>query len=167
MSASDHDRCSGFQRVKGRLHSIHHVRDEAGKIIGTIIKPLKVEFHLADLGQLFVGAFVMALPLAFTEEVWNLGETLSGGRVFAILIASLITLALFIWALFYQGEEGNHTGNFLKRLVSAYAATFCVALFLMILVDKAPLDDLQLALSRSVIVAFPASFSATVIDFVK
>jgi hypothetical protein len=37
----------------------------------------------------------------------------------------------------------------------------------MILVDKAPLDDIQLTLSRVIIVSFPASFSATAVDFVK
>ena len=45
--------------------------------------------------------------------------------------------------------------------------TFVVALFLLILIDQAPLDNIQLALSRTVIVAFPASFSATAVDFVK
>lgn len=167
MSSSGDGQHTTLHRVQGKLHSVHHLKDEAGRVIGTVVRPLKVEFHLEDVAQLIVGAFVMALPLAFTEEVWDLGEDLSGGRVFAIFVASLIALALFIWALFYQGESDTYKGHFLKRVVSAYAATFCVAFFLMILVDKAPFDDIQLALSRTIIVAFPASFSATVVDFVK
>ena len=167
MSSTGDGQHTTLHRVQGKLHSVHHLKDEAGRVIGTVVRPLKVEFHLEDLGQLLVGAFIMALPLAFTEEVWDLGKDLSGGRVFAIFVASLIALALFIWTLFYQGEGNSYRGHFLKRVVAAYAATFCVALFLMILVDKAPLDDIQLTLSRVVIVAFPASFSATVVDFVK
>ena len=167
MSSSENDRHKNLHRVRGKLHSVHLLKDDAGQLIGTVVKPLKVEFHLEDLGQLAVGAFVMALPLAFTEEVWDLGESLSGGRVFAIFVASLVTLGMFVWTLFYQGEGDGYKGHFLKRVLSAYVVTFCVALFLMILVDKAPLGDIQLALSRTVIVAFPASFSATVIDFIK
>jgi uncharacterized membrane protein len=167
MSYSENDRHKTLHRVRGKLHSVHHLKDDAGRVISTVVRPLKVEFHLEDFGQLVVGAFVLALPLAFTEEVWDLGEDLSGGRIFAIFVASLIALALFIWTLFYQGEGDSYTGHFLKRVVAAYAATFCVALFLMILVDKAPLDDIQLTLSRVIIVSFPASFSATAVDFVK
>jgi uncharacterized membrane protein len=161
------DRPASIERVGGRLHSIHHLRDGAGKVIGTIAKPLKTEFHAEDLFQQLVGAFVMALPFALTGDVWDLGETLSTGRILSILVVSLITLAAFVWSLFYASEPGDHWRPFLKRVVSAYLVTFFVALLLLFLVDQAPLDDLRVAFSRAVIVAFPASFSATVTDFVK
>lgn len=167
MSDTDNRSSEQRHRIRGRLHSVHHLRDDVGEVVGTVVRPLKVEFRLADLGQLLVGAFVMALPLAFTEEVWGLGENLSGGRILMILVVSVITLAAFVWILFYQGEGASYTGHFVARVAAAYAATFCVALLLMVLVDKAPLDNLSLALSRTVIVAFPASFSATAVDFVK
>ena len=53
------------------------------------------------------------------------------------------------------------------RVFSTYLVTFAVSLLLLALFDKAPLDDLQLALTRTVIVAFPASFAATAVDFMK
>ena len=167
MSDSDDRKQSTLQRINGKLHEVHHLRNDAGEVIGATARPLKVEFGIADLGQLIVGAFVMALPLAFTEEVWNLGRDLSGGRILVIFLVSVITLALFVWILFYQGEDARYTGHFLARVGAAYAVTFGVAFLLMLLVDKAPLDNLPLALSRTVIVAFPASFSATAVDFVK
>ena len=154
MNSASHS----VHRVGGRLHTIHHLRDEAGGLIATVAKPLKTEFRLADLGQLVVGAFVMALPLAFTEEVWDLGANLSNDRILAIFLASLVTLAMFIWTLFYQGEGDAYRGHFLKRVLSAYLATFAVALFLLVLIGQAPLDDLRLTLARTVLVAFPASF---------
>ena len=167
MSSTDKDRSAGLHRVDGRLHAVHHLKDEAGQLIGTVVKPLKVEFRSEDFGQLLVGAFLMALPMAFTGEVWDLVGSLSGARVLTIFVVSLLTLALFIWTLFYAGEGGGHTRHFFRRVVSAYLVTFFVALFLLILIDQAPLDDLRVALSRTIIVAFPASFSATAIDFVK
>ena len=80
MSSADSDQTAGVHRIDGRLHLVHHVHEEEGNLITTVTGPLKVEFRLEDLGQLLAGACVMALPVALTEEVWNLGETLSFGR---------------------------------------------------------------------------------------
>jgi uncharacterized membrane protein len=51
--------------------------------------------------------------------------------------------------------------------VSAYLVTFLVSFLLLFLFDKAPLDDLGLTLTRTILVAFPASFAATAVDFMK
>lgn len=80
MKDPENESESREHRVDGRLHFVHHVTDEKGNRIATVTGPLKVEFRLEDLGQLVAGACVMALPVALTEEVWNLGETLSIGR---------------------------------------------------------------------------------------
>jgi hypothetical protein len=37
MSDTNTDRTSGLHRLNGRLHSVHHLRDEAGEVIGTIV----------------------------------------------------------------------------------------------------------------------------------
>jgi len=121
---------SRVHRVDGRLHLVHHVTDDKGNSIATVTGPLKVEFRLEDLGQLVAGACVMALPVALTEEVWNLGETLSIGRALLILGFSILVLAGFIWGLFYGNRIVEFRGHFLKRAVSAYMVTFLVALFL-------------------------------------
>lgn len=126
-----------------------------------------MEFRLEDLGQLVAGACVMALPVTLTEEVWNLGETLSLGRTLVILALSLLTLAGFVWGLFYGKRITEYQGHFFKRAASAYVVTFLVALLLLFLFDKAPLDDLRLTLTRTIIVAFPSSFAATAVDFMK
>jgi len=99
--------------------------------------------------------------------VWDLGEQLSTGRTLLILAVSVLTLAGFIWALFYGRRFKDYPGQFLKRAVSAYLVTFAVAFLLLWLLDKAPLDNLGVALTRTVLVAFPASFAATAVDFMK
>jgi len=155
------------READGRLHVVHTVTDEQGNRVTTVTGPLKVEFRLEDLGQLVAGACVMALPVSLTEEVWNLGEQLSVWRTLLILAFSVLALAGFIWGLFYGRRVKDYRGHFLKRAFSAYLVTFAVAFLLLWLFDKAPLDDLRVALTRTILVAFPASFAATAVDFMK
>jgi uncharacterized membrane protein len=150
-----------------RLHFVHYVTDENGNKMATVTGPLKVEFRLQDLVQLVAGACVMAMPIALTEEVWNLGEALSIGRTLLILIFSIFSLAAFIWGLFCGKHIMEFRWHFLRRAVSAYLITFCVAFLLLFLFDKAPLHNLKVAFTRTIIVAFPASFAATAVDFLK
>jgi len=167
MKDPEKEPSSRVYRVDGRLHLVHQVTDDKGNRIATVTGPLKVEFRLEDLGQLVAGACVMALPVALTEEVWNLGETLSIGRALLILGFSILVLAGFIWGLFYGSRIVEFRGHFLKRAVSSYVVTFLVALFFLFLFDKAPLDDLRVTFTRTILVAFPASFAATAVDFIK
>lgn len=152
---------------EGRLHFVHDVTDDEGNHVVTVTGPLKVEFRLEDLGQLVAGACVMALPVSLTEEVWNLGAELSIGRTLLVLALSIFTLAGFIWGLFYGKRIMEFQRHFLKRAVSAYIVTFLVAFLLLFLFDKAPIHDLRVAISRTIIVAFPASFAATTVDYIK
>ncbi len=156
------------ERRDGRLHSIQEVRDKAGRVVSQLATPLKVELHGEDVAQLVAGACVMAIPIAFTEEVWTLGSTLSSGRIVLVAIVSLLTLALFVRSLFYPGKHlREYRGQFLKRVVVGYLVTFTVAILLLILIEKGPGDDLPLALRRAVLIAFPASFAATAVDYMK
>ena len=167
MSSDKQPERTEVKRIDGHLHFVHHVRDAQGKIIQTVAGPLKVEFRLEDFGQLLAGACVMALPVALTGEVWDLGEALSPMRTLAIFLLSLLTLGGFVWALFYGRRISEYPGHFCRRVLSAYLLTFLVAFLLLFLFDKAPLDDLGTTLTRTVIVAFPSAFAATAVDFIK
>ena len=156
-----------MHRLGGRLHLVHYVTDDKGNHIATVTGPLKVEVRLEDFGQLLAGACVMALPVALTEEVWNLGETLSSGRTLLILGFSVFALAGFIWGLFYGNRIVEFSRHFFKRAISAYVVTFLVALLLLFLFDKAPMDDLRVTFTRTILVAFPAAFAATAVDFMN
>ncbi len=167
MSQTEKPATPKLQRINGRLHFIHHVLDDDGNVVSTITGPLKVEFHVQDLLQLVAGAAVMALPVSLTEEVWNLAADFSPLRALAIFAVSLIILAGFIWSLFYGQRIREFPSHFFKRCLSTYLVTFLVALSLLFLWDKAPLDDLGLTPTRTIIVAFPASFAATAVDFMN
>ena len=68
---------STIKRIGGYLHKVIPVLDSTGKIISYTLKPLMVEFRLRDLLQIIVGASLLAIPIAFTEETWDLGERLN------------------------------------------------------------------------------------------
>lgn len=155
------------RRIGGQLHLVHSETDERGNQVTNVVGPLKVEFRLTDFGQLFAGACVMALPVALTGEVWDLGETLSISHTLAILFISVAALALFNWALFYGGHISKYRRHFVNRTLSAYIVTFALSFMLLWLFDQAPLDNLRVALTRTVLVAFPACFAATAVDYMK
>jgi uncharacterized membrane protein len=158
---------SEVHRIDGRLHLVHYVTDSNGRRHPVVTGPLKVEFRLEDLGQLVAGACVMGLPVVFTGEVWDLGNSLGWQRTVMILLFSVLTMGAFIWGLFYGKRITEYPGSFLKRAGSCYLVAFTVSFLLLFLIDKAPLDDLGVALTRTVLVAFPASFAATAVDFMK
>jgi len=156
------------ERIDGRLHSIHEVRDNAGKLLSQLAKPLQVELHGDDIAQLVAGACALAIPVAFTEEVWVLGSTLSSGRILLTAVTSVLTLAFFVRSLFYPGKDlHEYRFEFVKRVVVSYLTTLAVAMVLLTLIEKGPFDDLQLALRRAALIAFPASFAATAVDYIK
>lgn len=167
MTAPKPASTTDLHRIDGRLHLLHRVRDENGKLVLTVTGPLKVEFRFEDFCQLVIGACVLALPVALTEEVWNLGEQLSTARTLMIMAVSMLTLTGFVWVLFYGERVADYKRDFVRRVLSAYIVTFLVALFILFLFDQAHLDDLKTSFTRTVVVALPASFSATVMDFVR
>ena len=159
---------STIEKIHGQLHSIHTVLDQTGKEIHRVVKPLMVEVRLRDVAQLVVGACVLAIPVAFTEEVWVLGERMPTANIVGIAIASVVFLSFFVYFIFYQDHLHGHEWEFLKRVGAAYLITFAVATLLLTLFDKCPWStDPAVALKRIVLVTFPACFSATVVDSLK
>jgi len=75
MQNGDKEKFS-VKRIGGHLHKIIPISDHTGEIINHVISPLMVELRLHDIMQIIVGAATLAIPVAFTEEVWNLGERL-------------------------------------------------------------------------------------------
>lgn len=169
MSGNDERQiATRVERRNGRLHSIQEVRDSAGKLLSQVAKPLQVEFHGDDIAQLVAGACALAIPVAFTEEVWTLGSTLSSGRIVLVALATVLSLAFFVRSLFYPGKNlHEYRFEFVKRVIASYLTTLAVAMLLLILIDKGPFDDLALGLKRAVLIAFPASFAATAVDYIK
>jgi uncharacterized membrane protein len=69
------------QRIAGRLLRIVPILDAAGKIIQYVVSPLRVELRRRDIMQILVGSSILAIPVGFTEETWDLGVTLPMNNV--------------------------------------------------------------------------------------
>ena len=154
-------------RIDGRLHEMQPIRDETGRVIGTAPRALNVEMHIEDYFQLLGGAGVISIPLAMTEEVWNLGAGISNARALVIALVTIVSLAIYVWALFYRHRVSLYRGEMVKRVIAAYAIALATSVGLLLLIDKAPADDIALTLRRAVLVAWPATLSATTIDWLK
>ncbi|MFH1501269.1 MAG: DUF2391 family protein [archaeon] len=154
-------------RIAGRLKEIVTVRDENGHV-HKIINSSMVEFYPRDLMQVIIGATILAIPVAFTEETWNLGESLPLLNVFGLLILSLIFISSFVYYNFYRYDFKEHKDEFIKRVFSIYIASFLVVTVILALIQRAPWNtDFILAFKRTAIVSFPASMSAAISDMIK
>lgn len=62
----------------------------------------KLYFNLEDVGQIAIGAFALAVPVSFSQEAWDLGQTLSWYNLFLIFILSISFLSLFAYQSIFQ-----------------------------------------------------------------
>ncbi len=156
-------------RVGGKLKEIVFVSDEKGKLLHKIISPLMVEFYARDLIQVMVGSSLLAIPVAFTEETWRLGESLPLMKVFGLMILSLFFISVFVYYNFYKSEHiRKHLNQFIKRVLLTYFLSFLMVALILTLIEKAPWSsDALLAIKRVILVAFPASMSAAGADMIK
>ena len=156
------------ERVGGYLHRVVPIADGAGNIISHALKPLMVEFRPRDLMQVIVGASILAVPVAFTEETWRLGQTLPFRNVLILSAVSLMFIALFVYFNFYRFAFKGHVLEYVKRVLSIYLFSSMVVGALLTVIQQAPwASNVVLAIKRVLIVTFPASMSAAVSDALK
>ena len=107
-------------KVNGRYNELITVTDEKGNIIKRALRPMMLRFHPKDLMQVIVGASILAIPVGFTEETWNLGQTLASANILGLLLLSLIFMSAFAYYNYYRGILKGNLGNFLKRVFTTY-----------------------------------------------
>ncbi len=154
-------------KVAGKLRDIVVIKDDAGKA-HKFIRSMRIEFYLRDAIQVAIGAALLGIPLSFSEEVWTLGETLPLLNIVLVTLFSLLLIAVFAYYNYYRGAFKRHSGEFFKRVVSTYLISFVVVTIMLSLIQVAPwMSHPAVAFSRTVLVAFPASMSATVVDLIR
>ncbi len=120
---------------------------------------------LRDFVQIAVGACIMAFPVTAAEELWNLGRDLEPLRVAFFALASMFFLSIFIFVLHEHELGPEHRWAFLHRVAGTYGITLTVCGLMLLGLDKLPLlDEPDVAIKRTVLAAFPASFAATAVD---
>ena len=155
-------------RIGGYLHKITTVLDNSGKVLYRSISPLMVELRPRDIMQMIVGATILAIPLGYTEETWNLGEQLPLTNVFCLTALSMLFISLFVYYNFYRFHLKGRTFEYVKRVLATYFVSLIVVGVLLTIIDKCPWQtNYVLAIKRIIIVSFPASMSATIADVLK
>ena len=157
-----------IKRVGGYLHRVIPLFDNSGKVISYALKPFMVEFKLRDLMQVIVGASILAVPVAFTEETWVLGDKLPLENVLLLSGLSLLFISGFVYFNFYRYNFKSNIFEYFKCVVSISVFSLLVVGMILTIIQKAPWQvDYILAIKRVLIVAFHASMSAAVSDTLK
>lgn len=157
-----------IKRIGGYLHRAIPIFDNSGKLINYALKPFMVEFRIRDLMQVIVGASILAVPVAFTEETWVLGDKLPLENVLILSLISVLFISGFVFFNFYRFAFKGHALEYFKRVASIYIFSLLVVAMILTIIQKCPWQqDHLLAIKRILIVAFPASMSAAVSDTLK
>jgi uncharacterized membrane protein len=118
-----------------------------------------------DIAEIVIGSLVLAFPVAVTEEVWNLGAELSLGRTLVISLCSLVFISFFVQTAYHHDFSFSSQKQLLTRVFTVYGLTLLLSAAVLLAVDRLPLlTETMVAVKRAIIVAFPASFAATVVD---
>jgi uncharacterized membrane protein len=157
-----------IERINGYLHKITPIFDKAGKLLNYATTPFMVEFRPRDLMQVIVGASILAVPVAFTEETWKLGESLPIFNVILLSLISVMFICMFVYFNFYRYVLKGNITEYLKRCLSIYTFSIIVVGVILTIINKCPWTaDWLLAVKRILIIAFPASMSAAISDTLK
>lgn len=157
-----------IKRIGGYLHRVIPIVDETGKVVQYVLKSFMVEFRPRDLMQVIVGASILAVPVAFTEEAWKLGEELAMGNVLALSSLSILFIALYVYFNLYRFHLQTHVLEYVKRVCSIYLFSLLVVALLLTIIGRCPWSsEAIVAIKRVMIVAFPASMSAAISDTLK
>jgi len=118
-----------------------------------------------DVAEIVIGSLVLAFPVAVTEEVWNLSADLSLGRTVFISLVSLVCISVFVQTTYRHEFSFSSQKELIARVFAVYLLTLVVAAAVLFAIGKLPLlTDPMVAIKRTIIVAFPASLAATVVD---
>jgi uncharacterized membrane protein len=126
---------------------------------------MKQRMQGRDVAEIIIGSLVLAFPVALTEEVWNLSVDMSFARALVISLSSLVFISFFVKTIYRHDFSYSSQKQLLKRVMSVYGLTLLVAAAVLFAIDKLPLmTETMVAVKRTIIVAFAASFAATVVD---
>jgi uncharacterized membrane protein len=154
-----------IHRIDEKLYQTIIINDDKGNELQRINIPLKVELKIHDFLEIIVGASILAVPVAFTEEVWNMGDKLPWFNVLLLSATSIIFMGAFVYYTSYRKKFKLYRKEYIKRVLSTFILSIIIVGLLLTIVDKCPwFTDFDLALKRTLIGAFPASMSATVTD---
>ena len=129
------------------------------------MKNILRKLDLEDLGQIMIGSTMLSVPIAFTEEAWRISEIIKLPNLCLIVALSLCFIGIYSFQGIYQGEVPKRRFAFSIRILVNYFVTCLVVSVVLLALDKLPImTDIITSIKRIILVAFPASMGAVVID---
>ena len=122
------------------------------------------KLNLEDISQIIIGAAVMAVPIAFSEELWKFGETLPLINILILLCLSLVIQFFYTKFSIFQTQQKSFT-VILARVSVNYLLTFITVGIILFALNRLSLSSsFLIGLNRVVILSFPASLGAVIVD---
>lgn len=126
---------------------------------------MKSSFNFEDIIQICVGAFALAVPISFSEEAWQLAQTLPFTNLLLLLSLSFLFLSLYTFESVFQRNIRTRRLIFVSRIIFAYVITFFIVALVLLSINKLPLlAEPLVALKRIVVISMPASMGAIIVD---
>lgn len=121
--------------------------------------------NFEDVLQVIVGASALTLPVAFSEESWQLSRTLPTMNIIHIVLVSLLFINMYTFQSIFQGNVKHRIRTFIFRTFFDYSLTLSVVFIILLLINRMPIiSEPVIAIKRILILAFPASMGAVVVD---
>jgi uncharacterized membrane protein len=121
--------------------------------------------NLEDIIQVVVGASALSVPVAFSEESWNLGRTLPAYNIILLIVLSLLFVNLYSFQIIFQGNIRHRISTFISRTIIDYCITLIIVFIVLSALNRMPiLSEPVVAIKRIFILSFPASMGAVVVD---
>ncbi|MGB7997104.1 MAG: DUF2391 family protein [Photobacterium halotolerans] len=123
------------------------------------------KFNAEDLGQIVIGAFALGVPISFSEEAWQLSESLPLLNLSVLVVLTLAFMGLYAYQSMFGQNIRKRVPVFLARVLGAYLITYLVVCLILFSLNQFPLiDNWVVAVKRALIIAMPASMGAIIVD---
>ena len=126
---------------------------------------MKLYFNSEDASQIAIGAFSLAMPIAFSQEAWDMAISLPWYNILLLAVLSIFFLSHYTYFSLFQGIVRHRISSYIIRVALAYMITLLVVILVLLALDKFPLLTEPLtALKRMLIIAMPASMGGIIVD---
>ncbi|MEX2017615.1 MAG: DUF2391 family protein [Candidatus Pacearchaeota archaeon] len=133
---------------------------------------ISIDFDVHDLFQVIIGATILAVPLGFTQETWDLGANLPLLNIIILMTITLFFISIFTYFHYHRHhikeDPQHHISRMIKRVFITYVFSFIIVAALLTTIQIAPwTTDSLLAFKRVAIVTLPSALGATISDTIK
>ena len=106
----------------------------------------------------------MGLPIAFSEELWELGKTLPSINLIILCTLSIVIQSFYTYFSLFQGKESRLYQIVFRVFLNYFLTLLTVAIILIVLNRLNAGVDFYIGIRRVLILSFPASLGAVIVD---